>query len=1246
VVTVTNANGCTAVDTVIVYSNKQNLFTAITGNLNISCTNPTTTLTAIGGVSFVWSTGETTESISVSPTTNTRYFVTITASNGCAAVESALVKFNNVAPVSCPQNITVNTNVSDCFASNFDLGQPTTVGVCPLTFTAKLNGIPVTSSTPFSTGKSTVTWSVVDAFANTSICIQEVTVKDATSPVLTAAPDQNVSLNSTCQITIPDVRGTATDNCAATITQSPAAGSLISSSHNVTTDVIVTATDAAGNTDVKTVVLTAKDVTKPTLTAAPNQNVNLDSLCQITVPDVRGTATDNCAGVSIAQVPAAGSVIGSAHNQTTSVTVTATDAAGNTTVKTVVLTAKDSFNPVLTAASNQDVTMNSTCKIAVPDVRGTATDNCVVTISQVPAIGALVNTSHNATTNVVVTATDAAGNTDVKIVVLTAKDVTAPILTAGVDRNVSLDVNCKITVPDVRGSVTDNCGAIITQAPAIGTIINSSHSTTTSVVVTATDAAGNTDVKTVILTAIDVSNPVLTAAPDRNVTLDSACQLIVPDVRGTATDNCIVTISQVPAIGTALNSSHNSTVSVIVTATDAAGNTDVKTVVLTAKDETAPVLTAAPNQSVLLDGGCQIVIPDVRGTATDNCAGTTIAQIPVAGSILSAVHDQTIDIVVTATDAAGNKTSKTVVVTAKDNINPVFVTATVPSDVTITCADYIKDHDMAEMDVEATDNCGGVYVTLQDVSTQSGNPNLCSYYSYTLTRTWTATDDAGNTSTARQVITVQDKTAPVLSAGPAYLVTALTRDSLPKPATLTAVDNCFNPVSVVYAQAAPIKLTLPPCISYRDSIARTWTATDACGNSSVFTQWILSTGSVLLYCPKNLTLGTNSDGYNDYNCSTFLQPKDGVTITFSDACDSTVLRYKITGATSLMGSGTISGSRLNKGVNNVQYIAGSNSCNFTVTIMDDEKPKISNPSTTATIVTDACTFGSMYAVPTATDNCSAVNFSSSSTDVDVSGCSSKSPDLKYIKQRTIQWSATDASGNIANTVQRIFLRDKVPPVAVCKDITVAIPLTQSSVTVPASSFNNGSYDACSALTASSFSICNANSNANCTNFTTSLSFSKTSVPVSGAYIQNVRIKVVDACLNTSYCTAKITVVRATSMENSSLPNNASATSDSPNGIKSAVPSEVVTAHGDMKCFPNPFADELNINYNLTNRVERVVLKLYDNQGKVVSTIDQGESVAGYYSVRWNLSELKSGMYHVCLEFNNKCQKVQRVLMMK
>ena len=55
----------------------------------------------------------------------------------------------------------------------------------------------------------------------------------------------------------------------------------------------------------------------------------------------------------------------------------------------------------------------------------------------------------------------------------------------------------------------------------------------------------------------------------------------------------------------------------------------------------------------------------------------------------------------------------------------------------------------------ADDNCGPVVVSFVNVYTTTdalGN--------YTVTRTFTATDDAGNFSTAVQVVTVEDTTAP------------------------------------------------------------------------------------------------------------------------------------------------------------------------------------------------------------------------------------------------------------------------------------------------------------------------------------------------------------------------------------------------------------------------------------------------------------------------------------------------------
>ncbi|MFN4286154.1 MAG: HYR domain-containing protein [Lacibacter sp.] len=346
--------------------------------------------------------------------------------------------------------------------------------------------------------------------------------------------------------------------------------------------VTFTVKDAGGKTASCVATVTVKDVTAPVLTPANNQNVNLDAGCEITVPDVRGTATDNCAGTVITQLPAAGSKVPAAHNGTISVTVTATDAAGNKDEKTVVLTAKDVTAPVLTVPSGQNVNLGADCKITIPDLvaASSATDNCGFTITQSPVAGTIVSAAHNGTINVTVTATDAAGNKDEKTVVLTAKDVTAPVLTVPSGQNVNLGVDCKITIPDLvaGSSATDNCGFTITQNPVAGTIVSAAHNGTINVTVTATDAAGNTDVKTVVLTAKDVTPPSITCPPSQTFASDAgtetktltAAQIGTPTVN----DNCGATFSWSRSDGAAsLTAPFNfGTTTITWTATDAAGN--------------------------------------------------------------------------------------------------------------------------------------------------------------------------------------------------------------------------------------------------------------------------------------------------------------------------------------------------------------------------------------------------------------------------------------------------------------------------------------------------------------------------------------------------------------------------------------------------------------------------------------------------------------------------------------------------
>ncbi|MDH7447664.1 T9SS type A sorting domain-containing protein [Aquimarina sp. 2201CG14-23] len=90
-VTVTNCNGCSATDEVKV--SVKSAAVELGDDQNI-CLGETVTLRARGEGTFVWSTGETTESITVTPTETTTYTITVT-NGSCEASDSITVVVND-----------------------------------------------------------------------------------------------------------------------------------------------------------------------------------------------------------------------------------------------------------------------------------------------------------------------------------------------------------------------------------------------------------------------------------------------------------------------------------------------------------------------------------------------------------------------------------------------------------------------------------------------------------------------------------------------------------------------------------------------------------------------------------------------------------------------------------------------------------------------------------------------------------------------------------------------------------------------------------------------------------------------------------------------------------------------------------------------------------------------------------------------------------------------------------------------
>ena len=194
------------------------------------------------------------------------------------------------------------------------------------------------------------------------------------------------------------------------------------------------------------------------------------------------------------------------------------------------------------------------------------------------------------------------------------------------------------------------------------------------------------------------------------------------------------------------------------------------------------------------------------------------------------------------------------------------------------------------------------------------------------------------------------------------------------------------------------------------------------------------------------------------------------------------------------------------------------------TIADITKPTI----TTSDFVIDNCNYPSVYPTnytPTISDNAVTPPILTLISDVTATPttiCNAQSnPNLKYTKINTRTWKVTDNNGNTATKVQRIYLRDKIAPTAVCKNATITLAGTSATLTVAA--INNGTTDNCTAIP--SMSICQGG--VTCTKYLPALNLAATLIPSGQTQVTlPIQLRGVDACSNIGYCTATVTLVKA------------------------------------------------------------------------------------------------------------------------
>ncbi len=492
--------------------------------------------------------------------------------------------------------------------------------------------------------------------------------------------------------------------------------------------------------------------------------------------------------------------------------------------------------------------------------------------------------------------------------------------------DVELDASGNGTLPANigNGSSTDDCGTPTEASPEqLYTCADLGPQTVT---LTATDACNNMHTAVCSFNVVDNIDPLITCPADVTKECDESTSSIWTGV-ATATDNCAmppaITESDVSTQGAPGCPYYQYTITRTWTADDGNGNTKSCDQTITVDDTTGPAITCPANVTVECDADHS---PANTGSATavDNCDTQPVA---IASSDATTPgncpNGWTVTRTWTATDVCGNSTPCDQTITVEDTTPPVI---TCPADVTVECSD---DHSSAANGVAtATDNCsavGDITIGESDATT----PGSCAN-EWTITRTWTATDECGKSSSCNQKINVEDSTPPVPNC-PADITVECDANTAPSATGIPLpTDNCSpNPV-YTFGDA----VAAGGCAN-ASVITRTWQVEDECNNSITCDQTITvedNTGPAMS-C-GTLTVTPNADGTYALSQTEI----DGLGAGSSDNCGNVTF----TAAPSSFdcadeGANTVT-------VTGTDECGNSNSCDATVTV----DPYLTITSCTAT----------------------------------------------------------------------------------------------------------------------------------------------------------------------------------------------------------------------------------------------------------------------------------------------------------
>ncbi len=902
------------------------------------------------------------------------------------------------------------------------------------------------------TGLISVVFTATDACGNSSVCIADITLNDTQAPTIECPSDLTLSCNNVNNAALINNwldLASGDDSCAdITVTHDYTSGLTLDCNSITGTVVTFTATDDCDNTTSCTASIILNDNEVPVITSFADDLIlecgeaNNEATISNWIADNGGTeASDNCdmnmTWTAVADVPE-----GTCGSTTiTSYTFTVSDACGNTAIASANVQLLDTTDPILTVPVATTVECNGSgnqAELSTWLASATAEDTCDEEVTVTTLLDNTVSGCGSTETYVYLfTATDACGNSLSEQSSFVIEDRTAPTITCpaipltlqcGNPNNLTLVSAWLSTV-----TAADDCSEITITNNFIGlpTDLVCNGGGTVTVTFTASDACGNDSQCTGQIIIDDTIAPTFVNCPaDVTLNTDDACGntpiFSLPD----ATDECSVTVTQTggPASGTVFPLG---TTTLEFTATDECGNTDVCEYDITVVDLDNPEVSCPIGNTVkCADTGTCVWTSDTTvapNTGLDDCPGISITYTITGATQGSGLDDATGEIfnigtstvTYTIQDGSDNSSTCSFDVVVQDCEDPVISCAT---DLIVTCSDAAATSiDDWQSTVSGSDNCDTpVDISALLFNTVSGCGNTMAE-----TYLFTATDEAGNTSTCLSTYTIEDITPPeiicpadlTLECGdpnnPALIVAWL--------ATTSATDGCDIPTLTHDYSHLPSDLD---CMG-GGSLTVTFRAVDACDNETTCTSLITmtdTTAPTFEMCPADITL--NADG----GCGS--TPIFSTPIA-SDNCNVTVAQT----------SGLMSGVQFPLGTTTVEFMAtdacGNTAvCAWDISVVDITDPIVSCPSVDIVQCTDigTCMWVSDDSVSPSfsTEDCPdyILTYSISGATTE-SGSDNATGVVFQLGTSTVTYTMTDGSGNVTSCSFDVVIQDCEAPVLTC-----------------------------------------------------------------------------------------------------------------------------------------------------------------------------------------------------------------------